>query len=215
MRVLHVLKELRASGAEVMLATAGGLWQQHGVTCDVLSTGPVAGHFGSVLGEAGYRVHHISFTGDAAFLRNYVGLIRTEAYDVVHVHAEQASFYLCLAARVAGAGVVRTTHNSFPYDGSVRRRRTWQRRVARAAGTVYVAIGETVAQNEWQRLRNPTTRVDNWVDLGTFAPATPAQRRSAREALGVDDGQVAVVTVGHCSPVKNHAESAGGPGTDR
>ena len=204
MRVLHVLKELRASGAEVMLATAGGLWGRHDVTCDVLSTGPVPGSFRSVLREAGYRIHHVPFTGDVAFLRAYVHLIRSEGYDVVHVHAEQASFYLCLAARLAGAGVVRTTHNSFPYSGALQRRRTWQRRVTRAVGTVYVAIGETVAENEWQRLRNPTTRVDNWVDIETFAPPTQDERRSAREALEVGDGDVVVVTVGHCSPVKNH-----------
>lgn len=188
-----------------MLATAGGFWEQHDVTSEVLSTGPVPGHFRSALGAAGYRVHHVPFTGDVAFLRAYVHLIRSEGYDVVHVHAEQASFYLCLAARLAGAGVVRTTHNSFPYSGALRRRRTWQRRATRAVGTVYVAIGETVAQNELQRLRNPTTRVDNWVDIETFSPPTRAQRRAAREALGIGDGEVAVVTVGHCSPVKNHA----------
>lgn len=203
-RVLHVMDELRASGAEMMLGTAAGLWAEHGVSCDVVATGANRGTYWPVLEAAGYGVHHLPFEGSLRFLRRYAALIRSERYDVVHVHTERAFVYTCVVARLAGARVVRTVHSAFPFEGRLARRRAYQRRLARAVGTRFVAIGATVAENERERFSNPTLRIDNWIDAARFVPPAPAARESLRLRFGLSDGVVAVVTVGNCSPIKNH-----------
>lgn len=203
-RVLHVMGELRASGAETMLATVGGLWERYGVMCDVVATGEHRGAYGPVLEEAGYGVHHLPLKGNIRYLWAYAELIRSGAYEVVHVHTERASVYLCVAARLAGARVVRTVHNAFPFEGRLARRRTQQRRLARAMGTRFVSIGPTVEGNERERFQNPTDRIDNWVDVARFSPPSANARESSRRRLGVPEGALAVATVGNCSHTKNH-----------
>lgn len=204
MRVLHVLNELRSSGAEVGLEKAGGRWEELGIQSTILATGQERGPFASNLERAGYEVRHLAFTGDARFLGSYARLIRRRDFDVVHVHTERAFVYLCLAARLAGAGVVRTIRANYPFEGHLARRRTWQRRIARFAGTRFVAISPSVAANERRRFRNPTWQIDNWIDTEYFRPPSAEERLLARGQLGVPDESFAVVTVANCAPVKNH-----------
>lgn len=204
MRVLHVLNELRSSGAEVGLQKASVFWNDFGVHCTILATGQEQGAFAPDLERAGYAVLHLPFTGDATFLGAYAGLIRRHDFDVVHVHTERAFVYLCLAARVAGAGVVRTIRANFPFEGRLARRRSWQRRIARLAGTRFIAISPGVAENERRRFGNPTLQINNWIDTDYFRPPTVEQRLRARRNFAVPEGSFTVVTVGNCAPVKNH-----------
>jgi glycosyltransferase involved in cell wall biosynthesis len=203
-RVLHVLDELRASGAEMMLSTAADLWQKHGIHCGVLSTGASAGPLASTLRSAGYEVHHLPFSKSARYFREYRTLVLSSSYSVVHVHTERASFYFGAVARSAGAGAVRTVHSSFPFEGSLALRRALQRRLSRALGVAFVSIGQTVHTNESRRFSNPTETVSNWIDVSRFCPPSPAQRMEARRSLDVPHGAIAVATVGNCAPVKNH-----------
>lgn len=205
MRVLHVMSELQASGAETMLEAAAPWWAVHGVDCDVVATGREVGRFAVRLRDAGYVVHHLPFHGDLAFLRDYARLVRSGGYDVVHVHAERAFVYLCAAARLSGARTVRTVHNSFPFEGRLARRRSWQRRLTSWLGTRFVAVGRTVAANELERFGNRAEVIDNWIDVDRFVPPTIGERAAARTNLGVSPETVVLVSVGNCRPVKNHA----------
>jgi glycosyltransferase involved in cell wall biosynthesis len=204
-RILHVLGELRASGAEVALEKAGPIWPAHAIECEIVATGTERGEFAGSLETAGYAVHHLPFTGDLAFLRSYVALVRSGNYDVVHVHMERASVYLCLAARVAGAKVVRTIRACYPFEGKLARRRRLQRWLARRTGTRFVAISQSVAENELQRFKNPTIHIDNWVDDERFRVPSVDERRRARMVHHVPAHAVAIVSVGNCAQVKNHA----------
>jgi glycosyltransferase involved in cell wall biosynthesis len=204
MRVLHVLNELRSSGAEVGLQKASGFWKDFGIHCTILATGQERGSFAPDLERAGYEVRHLPFTGDATFLGAYVRLIRRHDFDVVHVHTERAFVYLCLAARMVGAGVVRTIRANFPFEGRLARRRSWQRRIARLAGTRFIAISASVAENEKLRFGNPTLQINNWIDTDYFRPPSVEERLRARRHFSVPEGSFAVVTVGNCAPVKNH-----------
>lgn len=203
-RVLHVLSELRSSGAEVAMKVAGELWEHSGFDCDILSTAESVGPYADTLRHAGYRIHHLPFTGDLRFLRRYAALIRSERYDVVHIHMERASFYTAVTARIAGARTVRTVRNSFFFEGGLRRRRRLQRFLSRLLGTRFVAISDSVAQTEWDRFRNPSERIENWIDLTRFRAPSTKERGDARAALGINADALAVVTVGNCSSIKNH-----------
>ena len=203
-RVLHVLDELRSSGAEVALRHAGPLWEEFGVSCDVLATGADVGPYAEQLLTAGYGVHHIPFSRDPRFLSSLATYLRSQRYDVVHVQLERAFVYISLIAVATGSRVVRTVRSCYPFEGRLARRRSLQRAFARTIGTTFVAISESVARNESERFHNPTTQVDNWIDVERFKPPTDEQRSQARLTLEVPDEAFAIATVGNCSVAKNH-----------
>jgi glycosyltransferase involved in cell wall biosynthesis len=131
--------------------------------------------------------------------------MRTDRFDVVHVHAEHASFWTSLIALAAGrARVVRTVHSTFEFTGALRWRRAIQRRVLRRLGVTYVAVSESVASVERSRFGISPLVIRNWFDAERFDPTTRAKRQAARAALGISSDKKVVVSVGNCSEVKNH-----------
>jgi glycosyltransferase involved in cell wall biosynthesis len=129
MRVLHVLNELRPSGAEVMLKLSRQQWRFHGVDPEILATGNIPGEYADVLRDAGYIIHHLRFSKHPEFFLRFRRFLRLHGFDVVHLHAERAFPYFALTAYAAGVHrVVRTIHNAFPFAGGLRRRRSAQRK---------------------------------------------------------------------------------------
>jgi glycosyltransferase involved in cell wall biosynthesis len=203
-RVLHVMRELSYSGVEVMLASAAASWRAAGIDGEIVATGEQPGPYASTLRDAGYRVHHLPSQRTLAFFLELRRLVKRGDFDVVHLHAEHASFWIALTARSAGPAVVRTVQNMFAYEGWLRTRRALQRRLARALGVRMVAASASVAENEAVRLDNPVSVVPNWVDTSRFRPPTDRERLEARARFGVPEDATAIVTVGNCSRVKNH-----------
>jgi glycosyltransferase involved in cell wall biosynthesis len=203
--VLHVLDVLRASGAEVMLETAGPLWAAHGVEPAVLTVAPVLGPFTERVAAAGYEIVRLDADPPMKLLVAFSRLLRRERYDVVHLHMERASFWLAMIARATGARVVQTCHNCFPFDGPLRMERSVQRALGRAAGVTYVAVSPSVQRNERSRFANHAELIWNWYDAGRFRPPSSAERDEARRRLGLAPSQFVVTTVGNCSVAKGHA----------
>jgi glycosyltransferase involved in cell wall biosynthesis len=133
------------------------------------------------------------------------GLVRRHGYDVVHQHLEASGYWYSRAALSAGAGVVRTLHNNFPFEGWLRRVRGWQRRNLAKRGVQFASIAPGVQHNELTRFGTPTSLVVNWMDDRFMSAPTLQQRLAARGALGFGDEDFVLVSVGNCSPVKNHA----------
>lgn len=204
LKVLHVLGELRSSGAEVALKVAGQKWRSMSVEALVLSTGREVGPYAEELEGAGYRVVHIPFRKSPTFFLDYVRTLRRERIDVAHVHTERAFFWLSICARIVGARVVRTVRSSFGFQGILRWRRGAQRLLARAVGVIFVSVGPSVQENETVRFRNPTRIIVNWFDAPRFVPPTEAERHRERDRLGLPPDRPVVVVVGNCAPVKNH-----------
>jgi glycosyltransferase involved in cell wall biosynthesis len=193
LRVLHVLAELRQSGAEMMLLSAMDSMTAAGVESSFVSTGDEVGALAGELAATGAVVIHRPFRRSPWFLVGLVMLGRR--FDVVHVHTERASFWLCAGLRVLRIPVVRTIHSSFLFTGRLRTVRAWQRGVLRRAGVAFVSIGREVADNERLRFGLVTQVVPNWVDP-RFAGAALSQESSAAEPL--------IVSVGNCAEPKNH-----------
>jgi glycosyltransferase involved in cell wall biosynthesis len=219
LRVLHILNELRFSGAERMLLAAAGRFAQQGIESTILSVGAEPGPMAARLAAAGYRLEQLPFAASAAFLarlrRHVAG-----RFDVVHLHAERGYFWLALAVRAAGVrAIVRTIHAGFAFTGALRLERRIQRALLRRAGVKQVAISPSVQEIEQDRFGNPTLLIPNWYDDRHFRPPTPAERAAARAALGLADGQTAVACVGNCEAVKDHPTLlralAIAPGRDR
>ncbi|MBA4376700.1 MAG: hypothetical protein C0401_11085 [Anaerolinea sp.] len=206
MKVLHILNEIKFSGAESMLKDAAPLFREGAIESHVLSTGDVEGEYANVLRAAGYAVHHIPFRkAPVYFLQLYCFLVR-EQFDVVHIHPERAFFWHALVAKVAKIKVVlRTVHNVFLFSGFLRLGRTVQRWIARQIlGVKFVAVGPSVAQVERDVFRNNAVLIPNWVDTDKFSPATDYERSELRAKLEILPTDVVITSVGSCSEVKNH-----------
>lgn len=204
MKVLHVLQELRPSGAEIMLHAASEHFQADGVDSWIVATGASTGPYAETLAQAGYRVLHVPTSSALPGLLALYRLLKQLRPDVVHVHAERLSYWVCLAALAAGCRVVRTFHGIFRFGGQLRLRRWLQRRHLEALGVASVAISRSVRDNEQQRFRITPTVIDNWIDLRKFPPATPASRARARSTFACGPGTFVLLTVGNCSEIKNH-----------
>jgi len=203
-RVLHILGELRPSGAEQMLCSAAASFAKQGVSADVLSTGVQVGTHAHRFEESGYTVHHLPFRRHPLFFLSLWRLIRRGGYDVIHLHTERANFWQGLTVWIAGVKEnLRTVHSNFTFEGRLRRRRGWQRRMLARMGIKHVAISPTVQHNERTRFGLETILISNWYDSNRFKPPTSEQRKQSRIALNVSNDCV-LITVGNCSVVKNH-----------
>jgi glycosyltransferase involved in cell wall biosynthesis len=204
LRVLHVMGELRPSGAETMLRAAAGEFLKHGIYCEILSTGAEVGPFASRLADAGWRIHHIPFSKTPTFFASVFRLMNGR-YDAIHLHTERGNFWLALAALLAVRGrVIRTVHGSFAFVGFLRWRRMIQRRLLEWMGVRHVAISESVRQVEEKCFRTTPLVIHNWYNSSHFRLPTEADRSSARRLMDITAEVLVLVSVGNCAEVKNH-----------
>lgn len=205
LRVLHVLGELKSSGAETMLLAANTEFSKHGVNGEILSTGSEIGPFASRLAEGGFVIHHIPFAKTPSFFL-YVYRLMRSGFDVIHLHTERGNFWFALVALFAARGlVVRTIHSSFAFKGFLRWRRMVQRRLLQWMGVRHVAISESVRQNETSCYGIKPIVVLNWYNSWHFIPPSVEARKIARRTMGILDEVPVIVSVGNCAKVKNHA----------
>jgi len=205
MKVLHVLHELMPSGAEVMLENSFELWRSHGVNPEILATGAEKGVYAAALEASGYRIHHLPYGRNPLFFWGYMRFLRRGRFDAVHQHVEGSGFWFGLAGLLSGCRVIRVSHNNFLFEGRLRRRRAFQRQLLERLGATFVAVAEGVRRNERDRFGVDAKLVWNWADVSRFAPASSRQRAEARARWGYADDDLVLVTVGNCSPVKNHS----------
>jgi glycosyltransferase involved in cell wall biosynthesis len=204
-RVLHILMELRPSGAEVMLRIAAPFWFTDGRGHAILATGPAEGPYAGSLRAAGFEVFHIPFRKKIQYFYDVYAFIRRGRFDAVHLHTEQANVLYGLAARLAGVcRIIHTIHNVFPFTGLLRLVRIMMRQGLRILGATPVAVGPSVAENEEQRLWNRTVLIPNWYDSSAFRPPSQEEKSAARQSYGIRGRRPVVATLGNCNQWKNH-----------
>lgn len=207
MRVLHVLNELRHSGAETALALMAPYAATDGVEAEILAVVEDGiGAYAPRLEAAGYRVHSLRFSRDAGFPLRALLFFRANRFDVVHVHCERASFWLEAAAWASGATrIMRMVHGLFGFEGGLRARRKLQRTLARKLfGVRTLAVSPGVAANEAFRFGSPSAVTALCVDVEAFRPPTAESRAAARAKFGLSGARICVAIVGACDPVKAH-----------
>lgn len=204
-KILHILSEIRSSGAEVMIKTALPYWQEGGAVLHALGTGKVLGSYAGNLSDRGIIVHHLPFANSQKFYSQLIRLLRAHQFDVVHIHTEHAALtYACLAHIAGTPRIIRTIHSSFLFKRLTRLTRTVRRWAVRQLGVAQVSISDSVKQNEQTRFRNPTRLIYNWCDDLHFRPPSMQERSENRNRLGLSEHQKVIVSVGNCAPVKNH-----------
>lgn len=205
-RVLHILAELKHSGAEVMYHAAANLWKSEGINCELLSIGQNLGAMAPVLEADGYPIHHFPFSRSPIHLCRVFRFFLRSKFDVVHIDVERGNLWYGLLARLAGTRrVIRTVHSVFAFKGALKLRRRWQRRFLRLVGVTTITIGDSVSRNELQTFHNPSLQIPNWFDDRRFVPPTRVERLIARLRLNIPDGSLVLTSIGNCAPLKNHA----------
>ncbi|AZN36851.1 glycosyltransferase [Iodobacter ciconiae] len=203
-RVLHILNELKASGAETMLYHAASYWADVGIECDILSTGENIGSYAQELKNAGYGVFHLHNNKRPDFFIKLRKLVCEGKYDVIHQHAEAGSYWTILSLSLLSLKIVRTIHSNFIFDGILRFKRKIQRQHLTLLGVQFVSISNSVAKNEFKRFGIETKLVYNWAALDYFNPPTEQERKNARATFGLNDSDIVMVSVGNCAYAKNH-----------
>jgi len=207
MKVLHILNELKPSGAETMLLSAAGIWtacsEQH-----ILSTGAQEGEFAPILRAAGYHVDHLPFAKSARFFRELGRFMVRGQYDVLHLHTERAFLWYALAARFdcgSRLKIVRTVHHLFRFDGLFRIRRMLERQIAKQfLGVTFLSNSPSGKRNELRRFRMDNPLAPNWYDSGRFVPPSPGQREKARQSCGFDEKKTVFLSLGGNWGYKNY-----------
>jgi glycosyltransferase involved in cell wall biosynthesis len=209
-RLLHILWELRYSGAEVMVYDAKQYFESRGLQGAILARGPEFGPYAPTLARAGYPVEHLPARRRPGSFVELYRYLRQHPADVVHLHLEGLFIWHCLAIRLAfpEARIVHTHHDVyFQYGPYLRLKRTFHRWLATKLLCVrHVSIGESVQTVEREHFRNPTTIVYNWIDENEFRPPTPEQAAAARAEIGIAPDAFVVLTVGTCNDKKCHNE---------
>lgn len=187
-----------------MLLSSADAWDP-ALEKHILATGKEIGSFAPRLAAAGYRIHHLYREGYPARHAAARALMRAQGFEIVHIHRQKEAFSYALDARLCGARrIVRTVHNVFVFHGLVQLREFAARQAACALGVRQIAIGKSVAENERARFGVRCRIIPNWYDETRFFYTSAAQKQAARTRLGIPRRCFCMVSVGGCSPVKNH-----------
>lgn len=149
---------------------------------------------------------------DLSFARDLYRLFRAERPDIVHLHNPKPGWFGRPAARAARVPVVvNTVHGLYatPEDRWPRRGLVYGLERVAAACSDAELLQNAEDRPVLRRLRVPARRMTvlgNGVDLGRFAPPTPAERAEARAELGLAETDVAVGVVSRLVWEKGLAE---------
>lgn len=205
MKILHVMNELRPSGAEVMLELAAPFWLKLGCELHLLAIADQKGPQAERLAAAGWSIGQLSRRGGTAGLvRNLAEYVRNLSPDIVHLHQEGKALPLAYAVSRTGVPMCRTVHNNFPFTGRLRIQKSVERWFCRLLGSQHIAISSSVQSNELNRFHNPTCLCWNWFNESSFTPPSPQERIEARARLGIPLDQRMLLTIGNGSDIKNY-----------
>ncbi len=206
MKVLHILNELKHSGAEVQLHRAYERFRSSGIESHILSTGSQVGGYAAILRQTGYLIHHIPFRKSPGFFIELRSLLTRERFSAIHIHTERAFIWYVFLAKLSGVPtVVRTFRNSFLFSPYLRWKRRLHRKISKKIfHAVHTAISDSVLAVEKDLFDNDCLLVRNWTDVDLFRPPTAEERTAARRLYHLTPDHFSVVTVGACIPEKNH-----------
>lgn len=211
MKVLHILHELKFSGAEIMYVDAAPIFQKLGCELAVVNTAPHLGEYFPHFERAGYKVYHWpypkSYFRRWQYYKNVIAFLKREKYDVVHIHSSALKWGMSYCAWKAGCKAIYTFHNVFRSRWFSYLYHWWLRWSAKHIfHCTFQTISDSVYNNEKRYYHNETVKVYNWYGCNRFFPAKEGEKSEARKVLNIPAQALVIISVGGCSPIKRHTD---------
>ncbi len=212
-KVLHILNEIKQSGAETMLECAAEEWKSSGFDLYVLSTGPILGSYAQNLEKVGYTCFHIPFNKlflvpTISFMLKLFFLLKNNHFDVVHIHPERGNFtYACIAFFAGTKAIIRTVHHIFPLPKTmfwrgIRVIRIVQRFVIQKILKVVITSNSPSGlQNEKTEYFIENQLIPNWYNSNKYKLA---YKSKSKKIFGCNESQMIFVSLGGNWPYKNY-----------
>jgi glycosyltransferase involved in cell wall biosynthesis len=207
MKVLHIFNELKPSGGEAMMLSAAPIWigkaEMH-----ILSTGETVGIYANKLSAAGYIIHHIQFRKNVSFFLTFAKLLKSEKFEIVHIHTERASLWFALTAHLAAGGkikLVRTVHHIFKFKGWLRLRKIFERFAIKSLlGATLISNSPSGKRNELNRFYSDNMLIPNWYDSRYYCEPSDEQRARSRAILNYKPSTCVFLSLGGNWAYKNY-----------
>ena len=196
-RVLWLIKGLGPGGAERLLVSIAGAADHHLFDYHAGYLLSSKDQLVAELEGEGVTVHRFGSDrrGDLRWLLRLWRLLRTEGFDVVHVHSP----FLAVIARVLVRGglgrrrptLIYTEHNVWSAYGRPTR---WANCLTYGLDDVHLAVSEAARQSVGRRWRDGVEVVVHGIPIQQVA-AQAAAREASRFELGITPDQVVIGTV--------------------
>lgn len=218
MKVLHILDEIKYSGAETMLTSAAAIWKENGVELSALATAKNEGAYADVFKQNGFTVFHIPYSLSIRFVVHLWKLMKREHFDVVHIHPERAFFQYAIAAWLAKVPVtVSTVHHIYAYK-SWHVIRPWiYRHICMYVFRVkFVSNSLSGLANEKHLHGLTHAYIPNWFDSRIYNKDAIAKYKDndLRKRIGVDEDKILLVSLGGNTGYKNYDKVIEALGSD-
>lgn len=211
MKIVHILYELKYSGAEIMYVDAAPLFQKKGCELTVVAAAANLGEFAPNFERAGYKVMHkeypqlINYGGRLRYYREFTKFLKAENYDVVHIHFFKAMWGMALCAWLAGKKSVYTIHAISPTSWYSYFYHTLLRWSAKKIFKCrFHSIGDSVHDYELKLYGNKTTKIENWYGSDRYFPAENDEKEQVRNELDIPNDAFVLISVGGCDYNKRH-----------
>ncbi len=209
MKILHVLNELKFSGAEIMYVDAAPSFQNLGAELYVLNTSENLGEYAPYFEKAGYKVLHwwiqSGLYNNWHIRREILTFLYDNKFEVVHVHRSDLAWIFAYCCHVANITCVYTYHSVFSsnwYSYHLHCIKRWmQRTLWKQKQTT---ISDSVYNNEKDHYKNPTYKIYNWWSSNRFYPAIDTEKERTRMELNIPKDSLVLISVGRCTKLKRH-----------
>lgn len=211
MKVLHILNELKFSGAEIMYVDAASIFQKLGCDLSVINTATQLGEYSSYFEKAGYKVLYRPYPKKVIrkwqYYKDTIKLFKQGQYDVIHIHSSKLKWGMSYCAWKAGCKSIYTFHNVFKSNWYSYPWHWWLRWCAKNIfKCTFQSISDSVYDNEKHYYHNNTFKIYNWYGSNRFYPALPNEKLLIRKELNIPSDALVIISVGGCSPIKRHTE---------
>lgn len=212
MKVLHILNELKFSGAEIMYQSASEEFQKLGCELYVVNTSPNLGEYTPFFEKAGYQILHwpfniSSFKSQIQYIKKAINYLEKERIDIVHIHSSSMRLLMSFCAWRANCKSVYTFHSMFTSNWYSYFYHILQRWVCKNIfKCTFQTISDSVYLNEKNIYKNKTRKIYNWYNSNSFYPASFEEKKLVREKLGIPSDTLVIISVGGCSPIKRHSD---------
>jgi glycosyltransferase involved in cell wall biosynthesis len=139
-----------------------------------------------------------------AAVAQFIRLIRRGAFQIVHVHSQEAGLVARPLARISGAKAIVYT----PQTIDIRQAR-WSKAYSFVERMLAILTDVVISVNEADRLRltqwgipaSKVTTIPNGIDLGNYSE--PPESRNLRQVLRIDAASPIIMQIGRLAPQKN------------